>query len=65
MNHASNSLGGVAAERRFSAMEAHGRGNLLNSNELTLDFEDLADQFLPALSLPTHMTAEHGYLRLA
>jgi hypothetical protein len=65
MNHAPNSLGCVAAEHWLAAMEADRRRNLLNPHGLALDIKDLADQFLTALGLPTHMTAKHNYLRLA
>ena len=65
MNHAPNSLGCVSAEHWFAAMEADCRRNLLNPYGLALDIKDLADQFLPALGLPAHMTAKHSYLRLA
>jgi hypothetical protein len=65
MNHAPNSLGCVAAEHWFAAMEADRRRNLLNPHGLALDIKDLGKQFLTALGLPAHMTAKHGYLRLA
>ena len=65
MNHGPNSLSCAAAGHWFAAMEADRRGNLLNLYGLVLDIEDLADQFLTALGLPSHMTAKHSYLRLA
>jgi hypothetical protein len=65
MNHAPNSLGCIAAEHWFAAMDADRRGNLLNLYGFALDIEDLADQFLTALGLSAHMTAKHSYLRLA
>ena len=46
-------------------METDGGRNLLNPYRFAVDVEDLADQFLAAFGLPTHMTAKHGYLRLA
>lgn len=65
MNHAPNSLGCVAAEHWFAAMEADRRRNLLNLYGLALDIKDLREEFLTALGLPAHMTAKHSYLRLA
>jgi hypothetical protein len=65
MDDASNSLGGVTAKHRFSAIEANRRGNLLNPNELAVDRKHLTDQFLTALSFPAYMTTKHSYLRLA
>lgn len=65
VHHAPNSLGRVAAEYRLTAVEADRRGNLFNSHGLAVDIEDLADEFLTALSFSAHMTVKHGYLRLA
>jgi hypothetical protein len=38
---------------------------LLNPDELAVDLEHLADQFLTTLSHSTYMTTKHSYLRLA
>lgn len=65
MDHAPNSLGRIAAEHWFAAMEADRCGNLFNLYGLAFDIKDFADQFLTALGFPTHMTAKHNYLRLA
>ena len=65
VHHAPNLFCGVAAEQRFAAVETDGGRNLLNPYRFAVDVEDLADQFLAAFGLPTHMTAKYGYLRLA
>ena len=58
MNHAPNSLGGIAAEHCFAAMEADRRRNLLNLHGLAIDIKDLADQFLTASGLLAHMDSD-------
>lgn len=65
VNHTPNSFGRVATECRLAAMKTDGGGNLLNPHGLAVNVKDSAGQFLTTLGFSAHMTAKHGYLRLA